>query len=143
MRLKAFLVFISIISIGIFNNLPSSALSPTDPTSEKYLLDHGHSKEIVRMINLQKDRTEGKAVVAPKSQGKIKKFFKNLWYEQDVSMPVTDFGFNEIKSPETAKDINLPKNVKWPTLKRKAENQEQEDNDNIIIIDEVKVRESL
>ena len=108
MRLKIFLVLISAVAIGNFNSSTSFALGPVDCTSEHYLIDHGHSPELVRMINLQKDRTEGKAVALSKPHGKIVKFLKNLWFEQDATLPLTDFGYNEVKSPEASKSTIPP-----------------------------------
>lgn len=139
MRIKVFLIFISIITLGICGNIPSNAMEPTDCTNEKYLLDHGHSKEIVRMINLQKDRTEGKAVVAPKSEWKIKKFFKNIWFEQDLTLPVNDFGFNDIKTTETDKLPTIPK-IKHKD--KKPKNEIKENADNVLNINDIKIRET-
>jgi len=140
MRLKAFLVVISLIAVGFSNSCPSSALTPYEPTSEKYLIDHGHSKEIVRMINLQKDRTEGNLVDPPKSQNKFKKFFKNIWFEQDFTMPVTDFGYNDIKSVETDKSKIPPavNRVKAKIIDLK--NGENSDDNNEVNINDIKIR---
>jgi hypothetical protein len=106
MGLRATGLFLLTLLVLGFNNLPTKALEPNETTSEKYLLDHGHSAEIVRMINLQKERAEG---IPPrsKSESHIKKFFKNLWYEQDATMPATDFGYNKVKTVETDK-FTLP-----------------------------------
>lgn len=138
MRLRAVLVFVSIIAIGIFNNLPSAALTPTEPTSEKYLIDHGHSPEVIRMINLQKERTEGKAVTPSRSQNKIKKFFKNIWFEQDLTMPGSDFGYNDIKTVETDKSVIPPaiESVKSKIIKDKNKDP------NEININDIKIRKT-
>ena len=73
MFLKAFRLLLSSLLIAVVvYSFPSKALSPTEPTTEKYLLDHGHSPEVVRMINLQKERAEGNTPVPSKSECKIK-----------------------------------------------------------------------
>jgi len=141
MRLKVFRLFFLSLLIGVaFNNLPSKALTPTDPTSEKYLIEHGHSKEIVRMINLQKDRIEGKVLTAPVSENKFKKFFKNIWFYQDVTMPITDFGYSEIKSPETEKEL-FSKDLTEP-IKDFVKKNKKDVKSNEINVNDVKVRES-
>lgn len=136
MRLKAFLVFISVIAVGVSNINSASALSPTEPTSEKYLLDHGHSQEIVRMINLQKDRTEGKAYVVQKRDNQVKRFFRNLWFEQDLTLPTTDFGYNDIHVVETDKSV-IPPAIE--SIKAKY-NQKKDTKE--ININDVKIRET-
>ena len=139
MSLRAVLVFVSIIAIGILNNSPSGALTPTDPTSEKYLIDHGHSQEIVRMINLQKERTEGKVATPSQSQNKIKKFFKNIWFEQDLTMPGTDFGYSNIKTVETDKSI-IPSTVELINSKIKEKCKNKDPNE--ININDIKIRKT-
>ena len=138
MHLKAFrLLFLTLLIGGAVYSFPSKALDPTEPTSEKYLINHGHSQEIVRMINLQKDRTEGKVLVPSKSEGKIKKFFKNVWFEQDLTMPATDFGYNDIHSIETNKSTIPPavKSIKSKYIDKNKDNESKEIN-----INDVKVR---
>lgn len=110
MYLKNILIFISAVVIGIFNSSSVFALEETDATSEKYLIDHGHSKEIIRMINLQKSRAEGNMKVEIKENKWYGKLFKNLWYEQDVTLPITDFGHRDVKTPETDL-VPVPKKV--------------------------------
>jgi len=138
MSLKVIIIFVSLIVVGIFNNPPALALNPTECTSEKYLINHGHSQEIIRMINLQKERTEGKLTEASKSQNKIKKFFKNIWFEQDVTLPVNDFGYNVINTVETNKS-SIP-----PTLEAiKAKYKQNQNKDSAeIYINDVKVRDA-
>jgi hypothetical protein len=143
MRLKTVLIFVSVIAIGIFNNLPSKALEPTETTSEKYLLDHGHSPEIVRMINLQKERTEGKVTEASKSQNQVKKFLKNLWFEQDLTMPTTDFGYRKVNSVETDKSAapSVIKSIKSQYDQYRKDKKESKEQ-NEVNINDVKVRET-
>lgn len=151
MRLKIYWIFLSVMIIGAFS-LASSAvtpLTPEDPTSETYLLNHGHSQEIVRMINLQKARTEGNISTPLKSEGKCKKFFKNLWYAQDLTLPTSDFGYNDIKAVETGEDldqkaINLVHKVKKTSFK--SADLEHKKNKDVksdeININHVQVREA-
>ncbi len=134
MRIKAFLLFLSVLLVMVLNCPPSKALTPADITSEKYLIDHGHSKEIVRMINLQKERDEGKASPTSKSQGRAKKFLKNLWYEQDVTLPTKDFGYNDVKTVET-EQFNLPK---LPVKNLKFWHKNKDADDTFIIKEDIK-----
>jgi hypothetical protein len=149
MRLKAFkLFFLALLIAGVFNRLPSTALNPTDSTSEQYLLNHGHSEELIRMINLQKERTEGNATVSSQSENKFKKFFKNLWFEQDLTLPVTDFGYNNIKSVETdknlfSKDLTEPvKDHVYTPIKDFVKKDKKNAKPDEININDVKVREA-
>jgi len=138
MHLKAFrLLFLALLIGVVVYSLPSKALDPTEPTSEKYLINHGHSQEIIRMINLQKDRTEGKILIPSKSHGKLKKFLKNVWFEQDITLPTNDFGYGEIKSIETDKSTIPPvvKSIKSKYIDKNKESKE-------ININDVKVRET-
>lgn len=145
MFLRTVRLFILVLSILFFNILSSKAISPTDPTSEKYLIDHGHSPELVRMINLQKARTEG-SIPTPQRHNKFVKFFKNLWFDQDLTEPITDFGYNTITTPETAKELLSPdltvpvKNYMDERKKDKEAKKEVKSNE--ININDIKVRET-
>ncbi|OGH95368.1 MAG: hypothetical protein A2039_01135 [Candidatus Melainabacteria bacterium GWA2_34_9] len=147
MRLKAFRLLFLVLLMGVVvYSLPSKALDPAEPTSEKYLIDHGHSQEIIRMINLQKERTEGKVIVPSKSEGKFKKFFKNVWFEQDLTLPVTDFGYAQTKSAETGKS-SIPPAIKAvpptiKTIKSKYIDKNKNKDSKEINVNEVKVRET-
>jgi len=148
MHLKIFKLFLLILLVGgTLNILPAKALDPTEATSEKYLIDHGHSPEVVRMINLQKERAEGKTTVTPpKPEGKIKKFIKNIWFEQDTTMPLTDFGYSNVKTVETDKSL-IPATIQ--AIKSKLQNNSSTPNNtkgsrdpNEVNINDVKVRET-
>ncbi len=139
MYLKLFLVLLMTL---VINNLPVKALAPTDATSEKYLIDHGHSPEIVRMINLQKERIEGNSGVRSESQNKFKKFLKNLWFEQDMTMPLTDFGYNKVTTVETDKSKVIPaveNSIK--NIKNKMKKESKKEDYNEVKINDIKVRE--
>lgn len=142
MSFRTVIIMISAMLIGIYNNLPAFAMERTDCTSEKYLIDHGHSPEIIRMINLQKARTEENVPVQP-PENKIKKFLKNLWFAQDLTMPSSDFGYSTVNTVETQKDL-LPKDLTVPVQKymdEKNKNKNKPD-DKEIMINDVKVRDS-
>ena len=142
MRLKAFrLLCLNLLIAGVVYSFPSKALDPTEPTSEKYLIDHGHSQEIIRMINLQKERTEGKIAVPSKSQGRLKKILKNLWFEQDLTMPITDFGYNDIKTVETNKSA-IPPAIKSIKSKYDQKYKKKSEENNEVNINDIKVREA-
>jgi hypothetical protein len=99
MKIKIFLLF-ALIMISTAPVL-AEQMTPSDCTSEKYLIDHGHSPEVIRMINLQKARTQGTEATVITTDNKFVKFWKNLWVEQDVTMPLTDFGASSVKTVET------------------------------------------
>ncbi|HSA06262.1 MAG TPA: hypothetical protein P5556_03710 [Candidatus Gastranaerophilales bacterium] len=80
--------------------LPASALGVHEMDSQEYLLNHGHSKEIIRMVDIQERRTLAKET-DDVTNSKFKKFFRNLIYEKDITMPVKDFGFNAVSTPES------------------------------------------
>ena len=106
MRLKTFkLVLLTLLLGTSINNFPAKAMEPTECTTEQYLLDHGHSPEISRMVTLQKERAEGKVHKRTQSENKFKKVLKNLWYEEDATLSIKDFGYNDIHSVETDKDF--------------------------------------
>ena len=82
-----------------FGNFSVNALGVNEIDSEEYLLNHGHSAEIVRMVQLQEKRTENSQRELNKSN-KFVKFWKNIFYEKDVTLPLSDFGYNNILTPE-------------------------------------------
>jgi len=137
MFLRVIIIFVSLMLVGIFN-YPAWAIGQTEGTSEKYLENHGHSKEIIRMINLQKERTEGNVVEVSQRESKFKKFIKNLWFEKDATLPVSDFGYSAIDSVETSKS-SIPPTVK--TIKTKYKQKHKKDS-NEININDIKIRET-
>ena len=95
------------------------------------------------MINLQKARTEGVVEIPSKSENKFKKFFKNIWFEQDLTMPVTDFGYNDIKTVETdsklfSEDLTQP--IQNFINKNKKDKKDVKSVENEFNIKDVKVR---
>ena len=82
---------------------PANAILGVDETdSEEYLLNHGHSRDITRMIELQEKRTLAKGNEIEKNN-RFVKFMKNLYYERVLTLPLHDFGHNDITTPESPK----------------------------------------
>jgi len=75
------------------SNLSVSALSTTDSTTGQYLERYGYSKEMIRMVSLQKTRlNEDKESPAVRKQNKAFRFLKNLFTEADPTLPTVNFG---------------------------------------------------
>ncbi len=66
--------------------------------SREYLLNYGHSPDVVRMVELQKTRSIG--VCQAEKNNRVMKFLKNLYYERNLTMPLQDFGQSSIETPE-------------------------------------------
>lgn len=84
-------------------------LSTQEADSPEYLLNHGHSPEVVRMIQVQERRTIGKET---KSSNRLVKFMKNLYHERDFTLSLTDFGQSPVSSAEAPLDNSMPKVIK-------------------------------
>jgi len=110
MRSKIFIALLTVISFLAISTTEAASLVTSEASSEKYLYEHGHSKDLIRMINIQKDRTESNTdeALRPKSehQGPFKKLLKNLWFEKDITLPLSDFGHDEIETPETDRFVS-------------------------------------
>ena len=143
MFMRVMIILISAITIVIFNTASVMAMEETEATSEKYLIDHGHSLEVIRLINLQKKRAGGNTELEIKQNSPIKKFFKNLWFEQDATMPVSDFGQRKVKTAETD-EFYFEKDTNAAIIKNNCEenNIEQKTPDNEVEINDVKVRDA-
>lgn len=139
MRLKANIIVSSLLVLGMIS--PVFAMTPEDSTSEKYILDHGHSKEIVRMINLQKSRTEGTGEFEAQKHGQFVNFLRNIWFDQDVSASANEFGCNYIRTVETDKEL-FPKKeiIEIKSLVDINKNKKKLD-DNEVMINEIRVRD--
>ena len=111
MRVIKYLLLIGLVVMV----MPAFALRTNEVTEEKYLIDHGHSDEIVRMMELQKSRLEinneepikeepktfwGK-VGKHMENSRITKFCRNLIYERDVTMPTEKFGQDRVRTVES------------------------------------------
>lgn len=77
--------------------------------SEEYLRNHGHSPEVIRMIKMQEVRTVGEKKV--KESNRIVKFLKNIYYERNLTMPLEDFGQQDIISPEAPPHDSAPRKI--------------------------------
>lgn len=77
----------------------SAKLGTQRMDSDEYILNHGHSKDMVRMINQQK-RTVTAEEPNVRENGRFVKFFKNLFYERDLTLPTKDLGRHVISTPE-------------------------------------------
>lgn len=84
-------------------------LTSEKANSREYLINHGHSPEAVRMLELQKQRIIGEKQV--KSNNRAVKFLKNLYHERDITMPLSDFGQSDISSPEAPLPNSIPKTI--------------------------------
>jgi|GEM_PF-1799657 len=89
-------------------------LNIKESDSKDYLINHGYSPEIVRLIKLQEVRTVGKKRI--EDNNKFVKLLKNLYYERDLTMPLNDFGHNEIITPEAPSYETLPQFIQNESL---------------------------
>lgn len=78
----------------------SAKLDAHKMDSDEYILNHGHSKEMVRLINQQK-RTVTAEEPNVRENNRFVKFFKNLFYERDMTLPTKDLGRHVISTPES------------------------------------------
>lgn len=75
------------------SSLSASALSTTESTNSQYLERYGYSKEMIRMVNLQKNHLdENNESSAVRKQNRAFRFFKNLFTEADPTFPTVNFG---------------------------------------------------
>lgn len=94
-------IFVALATIGLCC-ISVKAMAPEDSTNSDYLKNHGHSPEMIRLINLQKQRIEQKPVTEEVSRKKAvwdSKPMKTvrMWFRtSDVTMS-PDFGDNKIK----------------------------------------------
>ena len=149
MQKKIITAIVFVIASVFFNIASSLALGETDSTSEEYLINHGHSQEAIRLINLQRKRVEGNTDIKVENNSFFKKFLKNLWFEKDASLYNADFGHRKIKTAETKKfyfekDTNAAiidqECKKTPESKVEVE-PEADTETNEILINDIKIRE--
>lgn len=79
------------------------ALKSNEANQPEYIKKHGHSDEISRIIELQKARLEPEKPehMEVKTSNRFIKFFKNLFYERDISMPLNNFGNQRVRTVES------------------------------------------
>jgi hypothetical protein len=100
MKFKYIAAMLGVFALSTFVMLSASAkLGVEEITSEEYILNHGHSKEISRMIK-QQERTITAEEPNVVQNGRFKKIWKNLFYERDLTLPTKDLGRNVISTPE-------------------------------------------
>ncbi len=78
---------------------PLNYLKMDDTSSPDYLINHGHSPEIIRLVETQQNKTLTKDEKI-KTNNKFVKFWKNIFYERTITLPLDDFGYSTIKTPE-------------------------------------------
>jgi len=91
-KLNGVLVGFSVAVLGCFAVYAQSA---SDFSSEEYLYHHGHSKEVIQLVNLQKARTENTELPAVSRFQPVKSFLKNV-YNADLTVPLKKFGDSKI-----------------------------------------------
>lgn len=91
-KIKALLI------TGLFCITISSAKAVTVPevTSDDYLLNHGHSAEMIRLVNSQKNSANNKPQISG-IKYKFKKIFNSLMFNPDPIESVDDFGLQTVK----------------------------------------------
>lgn len=83
--------FVAIASAGIAN-----ALEETQDSNATYLNNHGHSAELIRLVDVQKNRINNNEVKVVKDKHPRKSFFKKLmkWDFTDYEKPFGDRKIN-------------------------------------------------
>jgi hypothetical protein len=100
MKFKYIAAMLGVFALSTSFMLSAPAKLGSDKTvSDEYILNHGHSKEMVRMIN-QQERTIIAEEPNVREDGRLKKIWKNLFYERDLTLPTQDLGRNVISTPE-------------------------------------------
>ncbi len=72
------------------------AATPENFLINENLSKYGYSKEIIRMVNLQKARSSGKFDEIPSMPGKFKKLLNNLDWDPDITSSLQEFGDRRI-----------------------------------------------
>lgn len=71
------------------------AVSTSDNADKTYLYNCGYSKEIIRVVEDEKDRAQSRPV---KPESRLNRFIKNLFYEPDYTEHTELFGRRRIMS---------------------------------------------
>lgn len=98
--MKNFYILILMFCLAVSGS--ANALKSTDANTPEYIEKHGHSYEIIRMMELQKARVEPEKPEhrEDKTNNRFVRFFKNIFYERDLTMPLNDFGHDRVRTPE-------------------------------------------
>ncbi len=84
------IIFMLVVSSQVFAATPGNFLI------NENLSKYGYSKETIRMVNMQKARSNGKFNEIPPSPGRFKKFLQNLDWDPDITSSVQEFGNRRI-----------------------------------------------
>ena len=94
-----------ILSIVLISNLSvNAANAPDDFYSASYLQNQGHSKDAIRLVEIQKFRAENKELPVVDTRYKIgtwhlpqkpSAFLRHLIYEKDPTLYLNEFGTSE------------------------------------------------
>jgi hypothetical protein len=103
MKKFSLVISVTLIIVGLCC-ISSKAMSPEDSVNGDYLIKHGYSPEMVRLINLQKERigqegdtsTDNSLSENIKLKDKAKKVIKQMYETSDVTMS-PNFANNRIK----------------------------------------------
>ncbi len=92
-KLKSGLI-IAVFTIFTANFLPAFSITPDDTTAFQYLYHHGHSKELICFVQLQKTRLESETAGLPDcyKKSKFKIFLENMFRRTDATLPMGRFG---------------------------------------------------
>lgn len=104
MKAKNLLIAISI--AGIIN-LPSMAeITPAEARSEQYILNHGHSEETARLLNLQHKQITGKQVEPADSQMSWPvRWYRKIFGYFDPAIDDGSFGHTKLHTNPHPEDL--------------------------------------
>ena len=87
-------LFLIMILVGLCTN-SAMALTTKEASSSEYLYDHGHSKEIGRLVEFQKDRVNGETPA--KKKGLITRSYNYVIGIFEINRQTDKFGDRQIK----------------------------------------------
>lgn len=90
---KALFTFFVLFSL---TSLSSNAITSSDATDQQYLYNHGHSTDVINLVNLQKARAEGKDLPNVNQKNKYTRLIRKIFKEPDDSYALEKFGNNKI-----------------------------------------------
>lgn len=92
-KIKSGLI-IAVSALFMANFLPAFSITPEDTTDYNYLYHHGHSKELLCFVQLQKSRLESETAGLPDCyrKSKFKIFLENMYRRSDPTLPMGRFG---------------------------------------------------
>lgn len=96
MLIRKLVGFVLGLAIAGLHCLSANALTPQEFSSNQYLDNHGYSPEVIRMVNIQKSRTEDTQLPAVYNYSKVRNLMRNL-YKSNIMYPLTPFGSDKIE----------------------------------------------